>query len=228
MRAFLITVSILFVASAFALPTMVSPRLVDKTSYQLIGSSNSSSLYRVIGSSYVKPPLFLHVKGSRFQVGYGITTIHTHKNTQKKHTQKKHTHKNDFSPPPIADYASLLHIETSAAFSAFLASVFTEPEGLLLRTFLDYCWSSFLEKRTPAIFLQELQGMKQWHTEHPGVVRITSDEVARSFYTVANMPADPPNIVAMLEEELEPASWPHWLKEAINDVISILEKIVAG
>lgn len=70
--------------------------------------------------------------------------------------------------------------------------------------------------------------MKQWHAEHVGAVNIPSHVVAAAFYTVANMPADPPNIVAMLEQELEPASWPLWLKEAINEVISILEKIVAG
>ena len=201
------------------LPVMVSPNMVDKTVYRFLYSSNQSSVYEVLGSRYVKPPLLFHTTGTRFQIGYGLLLLLPLP-----------------SPPPLnpalplqpLDYAALLHSETSNAFDAFLASTFSLPESVLLRAFLDYCWSSFLEKRTPDFFLQELAGMKQWHVEHAGAVHITSDEVARSFYTVANMPADPANIVAMLEEELEPASWPRWLKDAINDIIAILEKMAMG
>jgi len=41
------------------------------------------------------------------------------------------------------------------------------------------------------------------------------------------MPADPQNIIAMLEQELE-GGWPEWLKEVVNDIIKILEKLIIG
>jgi len=70
-----------------------------------------------------------------------------------------------------------------------------------------------------------LKGMKS--VKHlPG--DLPTDFVAQTFYTVANLPADPQNIVAMLEQELEPSSWPFWLRAGVNELISILEKMAWG
>lgn len=52
----------------------------------------------------------------------------------------------------------------------------------------------------------------------PGVGELATDFVAHTFYTLANMPADAVNIIAMLEEELEPSDWPWWLRDGINDI----------
>jgi hypothetical protein len=126
------------------------------------------------------------------------------------------------------DYAALLHKESSAAMTSFLQSMFTTTEQEVLLMFLEYCWDEFLSEDTPAYFLEELSGMAQYHAKHSHPGELPSDFVARVFYTVANMPADPQNIVAMLEQELEPASWPWWLREGVNDIIAILEKIKWG
>lgn len=126
-------------------------------------------------------------------------------------------------------YAALLHQQTSAAFTAFYNSLFSPFEQQLLNLFLDFCWDRFLQPHTPQTFVQELQGMADYHAAHPGPLsEVPSHTVARRFYTVANMPADPVNIIAMLEEDIEPSNWPSWLKDAINDIIKILEKIKHG
>ncbi len=126
------------------------------------------------------------------------------------------------------DYAALLHGESSAAMTAFLESMFSKTEQEVLLMFLEFCWDRFLVADTPGYFVEELSGMAQYHAAHPTVGELPTDFVARVFYTIANMPADPANIVAMLEQELEPASWPWWLREGINDIIAILEKIKWG
>ncbi len=117
------------------------------------------------------------------------------------------------------DYAALLHTQTADAFSTFMQSMFSATEQLEIRGVLDFLWAKMLVRHTPAPFLAELDGMAQWHREHPGTL-VTSDSVARWFYTIANMPADRQNIVALLEDELEPADWPAWLKAGLNDLIA--------
>jgi hypothetical protein len=53
----------------------------------------------------------------------------------------------------------------------------------------------------------------------------TSNVVSQRFFTLANMPADPQNIIAMLEQE-EEKGLPTWLKDVINEIIKILEHLV--
>jgi hypothetical protein len=115
--------------------------------------------------------------------------------------------------------------------TAFLNSLFSPSDQELLLLFLGFCWDSFLVNRTPQTFLDELQGeFFDWivfattHVDQgmasvtPGVGELATDFVSHTFYTLANMPADPVNIIAMLEEELEPADWPWWLRDGINDI----------
>ena len=123
------------------------------------------------------------------------------------------------------DYAMLLHTETSEAFKAFMNSILNSVDQTLLNLFLDFCWDRFLMKHTPSDFLSELEGMASWHASNPVAGELLSHVVARRFYTIANLPADAPNIVAMLEEDLEPSNWPWWLKDAINDIIRIIGKL---
>ncbi len=73
----------------------------------------------------------------------------------------------------------------------------------LLLLFLDFCWESFLKKRTPQTFLDELDGMDS--VRH-GVGELATSFVATTFYTLANMPADPVNIVDMLEQGFDISS----------------------
>jgi len=94
----------------------------------------------------------------------------------------------------------------------------------MVAMFVDYLWDTILSKNTPEEFLEELRGMKAYQPNGPG---ITVDRVASRFYTFANLPADTVNIIAMLEQELE-GNWPFWLKDIINEVIKLLERIIQG
>jgi len=126
------------------------------------------------------------------------------------------------------DYAALLHAETLQTFSTFLNNIIPSAEDqFLLTTFLDYCWDSFLVPYTPPEFIEELRGMRDWHVQHGSDFGVTTDSVARRFYTLANLPADSDNIIAMLEQELE-GNWPVWLKELVNEIIKLLEKFEHG
>ena len=67
-------------------------------------------------------------------------------------------------------------------------------------------WDRFLSKFTPPRFLDELAGMRAWHTANPRVpLNITTDVASIRFSTLANLPADTVNIISMLEQELERA-----------------------
>jgi len=126
------------------------------------------------------------------------------------------------------DYAALLHAETLDTFSTFLNSVIPSMEDqILIATFLDYCWDSFLAPNTHQRFLEELEGMYSYHVQHGTTNGLTTDAVARRFYTLANLPADTDNIISMLEQELE-GNWPEWLREVVNEIIKLLEKFEHG
>jgi hypothetical protein len=126
------------------------------------------------------------------------------------------------------DYAALLSNETSATFQAFMDSVFPQLEDqLLLTAFIDLCWSSFLLKATPKEFLDELEGMRKFSSSLGSSELIPPEVVSTRFYTLANLPADPPNIIAMLENEYE-GELPAWLKKDLNKLIALLERIVMG
>lgn len=124
------------------------------------------------------------------------------------------------------DYAFLLHNETVNMYSSFMNSMFNSSEQAVLNQFVDYCWENFLKKHVDQNYLDEIEGMKQFHTTNH-VNNITTDQVATRFYTLANMPADTVNIISMLEEELE-KDWPLWLRVSVNEIIRLLEKILSG
>uniref|UniRef100_A0A6B2L267 Phospholipase B-like n=1 Tax=Arcella intermedia TaxID=1963864 RepID=A0A6B2L267_9EUKA len=126
------------------------------------------------------------------------------------------------------DAAALMHNESSTMFGLFMSSMWPSWEDqLLINTFIDYCWSSFLQPNTPPEFLAELQGMKDFYAQNNIQDAYTLDLVSSRFYTLANMPADTQNIIDMLEQELE-GNWPEWLKTAVNDIIKLLERLVHG
>jgi hypothetical protein len=122
------------------------------------------------------------------------------------------------------DYAALMHREAAFTLDTFLTTLFpTSPtDRALLLAFVDFCWNELLEKNTDAAYLDELAGMDSFKA--PAGVTPTS-LVAKRFYTLANMPADPVNIINMLEEDLE-RGLPTWLKTVINDVVRVLEKAI--
>jgi hypothetical protein len=122
------------------------------------------------------------------------------------------------------DYAALMHEEASFTLDTFLAALFptSAADRALLVAFVDFCWSELLEKNTDAAYLEELAGMDAFAA--PAGVTLTS-LVAKRFYTLANMPADPVNIISMLEEDLE-QGLPAWLKAVINDVVRVLEHAI--
>lgn len=107
-----------------------------------------------------------------------------------------------------------------------MASMFDSADQILIESFIDYCWNQLLSNYTPKYFLDELEGMKNFHVDN-GVYGLRSDVVSSRFYTLANLPADSQNIIAMLEQELE-QDWPQWLKIVVNDIVKLLEKIVKG
>jgi len=177
---------------------MVNPTVVTPTSYRALRKSGSSTLYEM-----VLPP-----SDNAYEANPYLLDLHG-------------------SRFQIGyDYAALLHKETSDLMTLFMNSMFSEEDQIILTVFIDYCWDSFLSEYTPQEYLDELAGMQQYHKEHGGDLA-TSDAVARRFYTLANMPADSQNIIAMLEQELE-GDWPDWLKETVNEVIKLLEKYIHG
>ena len=187
--------------SCFAV-NMLQPEVVQPTSFQLLRTSSQSALYSIVlpnaSVNYAEAPLLLNLRGSRHQIGY--------------------------------DYAALLHQETQETLVSFVNSVIPDKadQGLLF-DFVDYLWEAFLVKYTPTQFLEELEGMREWHIHNGGLEssNITTDVISRRFYTLANLPADAVNIISMLEQELE-QGWPTWLKDVVNDLIRILEKIIRG
>jgi hypothetical protein len=194
----LITLTLALLVSASNV-RVLNTTVVDITAFTKLKSSGKSTLYRITvpplpkGVAYDTPPYLLELHGSRHQIGY--------------------------------DYAALLHDEANYTISTFLESVFpAQDDRLLLTGFFEYCWSAFLEpatRRTAPEFLEELAGMDAWFAQHaPAYAGHTTADVSRMFYTLANMPADPQNIVAMLEQELE-KGWPWWLKDAVNDLIKV-------
>ena len=90
------------------------------------------------------------------------------------------------------DYASLLHNETINAFTTFMNSMYSPEEQVKLMSFVDWCWDKFLMPHTPQFFLDELDGMRSFATYGDAVANISL-----RFYTLANMPADKPNIIGI-------------------------------
>jgi hypothetical protein len=121
------------------------------------------------------------------------------------------------------DYAALLHVEASETIGMFLSSLgLTATEQSLLTAFLDFTWDTLLEPHVDQKFLDELAGMDSF-TVPAGVT--PTGVVSRRFFALANMPADPQNIISMLENDLEDGL-PQWLKDTINTIIKWLERIV--
>eukprot|EP00462_Mataza_sp_D1_P011077 CAMPEP_0175152558 /NCGR_PEP_ID=MMETSP0087-20121206/19184_1 /TAXON_ID=136419 /ORGANISM="Unknown Unknown, Strain D1" /LENGTH=525 /DNA_ID=CAMNT_0016439011 /DNA_START=17 /DNA_END=1594 /DNA_ORIENTATION=+ len=182
---------------------MLNPEVVVPSGYTKLRSSKASSLYQV---ELPSPPTS----------GFGYATPPLLVDLRGTHKQIGF------------DYASLLHNETSDTFTTFQATFGLKPQQLdELNGFIDWLWTRLLEPHTPQPFLDELEGMRQYHLQHGSTDLVDSNVVARRFYVLANMPADAKNIIAMLENDLE-EGWPEWLKKTINWIIEQLEKLNMG
>jgi hypothetical protein len=123
-------------------------------------------------------------------------------------------------------YAALMHDATSYTYTSFMNSVIPNvTDQAKLDQFIDWIWTHFQAPHTPAGFLQELQGMRDWYAANPHTTGVPADLVSSRFYTLANMPADGPNIISALEASLE-AGWPTWLKGIVNEIVKLLERLV--
>lgn len=124
------------------------------------------------------------------------------------------------------DYAALLHNETSFELTTFEGSLGLDDAGAaLVNKFIDWLWFQFLLEHVPPQFLDELQGMHDYHVKHGSTDLVDTDVVARRFYTVSNLPADPANLLAMLEHDLE-EGLPEWLAKDINWIIEQVIKLL--
>lgn len=184
------------------LPATLPVNIAEVTGFVPLRTSGSSTLYQInstapttLPSGYDYAPLLLDLRGTHSQIGY--------------------------------DFANLLAEEASFTYATFLYTL-TQNETMMhnLARFNDYLWDTFYAKHIPARFIAELDAMDQWCAD-AGVrcanLRYTPRVVSQRFFSLANMPADAPNIISALERELE-RGWPAWLKEIVNDIIAILEK----
>eukprot|EP00331_Platyophrya_macrostoma_P013477 CAMPEP_0176408802 /NCGR_PEP_ID=MMETSP0127-20121128/2155_1 /TAXON_ID=938130 /ORGANISM="Platyophrya macrostoma, Strain WH" /LENGTH=511 /DNA_ID=CAMNT_0017788131 /DNA_START=3 /DNA_END=1538 /DNA_ORIENTATION=+ len=186
-----------------AVPATVSVTSASPQSYAVLKTSNQSVLYGLTLPDNVTyretQPFVTKLKGTRFQIGY--------------------------------DYASLLASETSYTLSTFMNS--TTSNATVQRSFLTfatYLWDHYYVKYIPAGFLEELRGMDAWYQDAvssgtlPSDVEHAPSNVTRWFNVLANMPADPQNIISAMEDEIE-HGWPKWLKDIVNEIISVLENL---
>jgi len=117
------------------------------------------------------------------------------------------------------NYAQLLGNETVSTFEAFLSHTFPNKYlRILFETFADWLWNEYASKHVPVEFMEEMDGMKSVTTRGYSV-----DVVSRRFNTLANLPADPQNIITMLEEELERNISPE-VRKLLNEIINALDK----
>ena len=118
-------------------------------------------------------------------------------------------------------YVALLGDRTSATFETFLEHVFPKPAlRIAFEAFADWLWDKFSSNHIPAEFLEELAGMKA--AASPTGNGTSIDVVTRRFNVLANLPADVPNLISMLEQELE-KGLPKQEAALLNEIISWLD-----
>lgn len=115
-------------------------------------------------------------------------------------------------------YATLLGEETTNTYNTFMDSIFPDQTTrAVFESFADWLWSSFALPHVPVEFLEELEGMR---SASPATLSTTLDVVAYRFNTLANLPADVPNMITMLESELESRS------NISPDVLAMLNAVI--
>jgi hypothetical protein len=202
------------VVAAAPPPRTVNVDVRNGTQYRLLRSASSGSgaqLYQIIVGAaspatperrpdYVDAPYLLSLRGNRTQIGY--------------------------------DYADLLAEQTTFTFNTFIQHVTGHDTKAIakLSTFLRFMWNDLYRPNIPQRFLDEFAGMRAWQAANPrrsGALSPKPADVAEMFLALANLPADGPNILSALERSFE-HGLPKWLREIINDIIAILEKIIKG
>jgi len=104
-------------------------------------------------------------------------------------------------------YASLLGHEAISSYHLFMNFAFPKPSiQLLFQAFADWLWDRHAVRHLPGTFLEEIKGMRDGS---PKDASTSVDVVFRRMNTLANLPADPQNIITMLQFELE-KGLPHW------------------
>ena len=118
-------------------------------------------------------------------------------------------------------YASLLGEQTIRTWEAFTTHIFPSVAlRIAFEAFADWLWDRFASKHVPQSFLEELAAMK---AASPAGKRVSVDTVTRRFNVLGNLPADPQNIITMLEQELE-KGLPPAEAALINEIIRYLDK----
>lgn len=118
-------------------PSMLEPTVTIPKSFSLLRTSGASSLYTIDASNTTYDSSPLLLKLEGNHTTIGY------------------------------DYAALLHEEASDTIQSFLNDLAsTVAEQSMIIAFIDYLWEEFLEKHTPSCFLEELDGMQRWDTEH--------------------------------------------------------------
>eukprot|EP00939_MAST-03C_sp_MAST-3C-sp1_P005446 g5446.t1 len=116
-------------------------------------------------------------------------------------------------------YTEILEQETRDTWQNFMKSTFKSlVTKALFEEFADYLWNEFAAPHVTQDHILELEGMRNASKGSPGV-----DVISRRFNTLANLPADPANIVTMLEAELEKKVPPN-IADLLNRVINSLDK----
>jgi hypothetical protein len=119
-------------------------------------------------------------------------------------------------------YATLLGNETISAYNHFAHHVFPQAAlRVLFEAFADWLWDDFHSKRVPKAYLDELEGMRR--ASPPSLDGLSVDKVSIRFNVLGNLPADPQNLIAAIEQELE-KGLPPWVAKLLNDVIAALDK----
>lgn len=188
-------------------PVMGNVPRVTPTDFKLVSTSNASSLYEIVAPA-------LNTTAPGHAAAYDEAPLLLRLKGSRFQAGY--------------DYSALMHVQADETLRTFANSLFNATEQALFFRFIDFLWEKLMLPNTPAEHLEELRGMRAWHAEHPGGVQYTADVVTTRFLTLASLPADGQNIIAALEQDLEPKDWPQWLRDLVNLIIALLEKIIHG
>lgn len=100
------------------------------------------------------------------------------------------------------------------------ATIPNVAERMLFEAFADWLWSSFSAPHVPIEFHEEMAGMRK---ATPSGAKLGLDKVMQRVSTLGNLPADPQNIITMLQHELEKGVSPA-VALLLNAVIDRLDK----
>ena len=117
-------------------------------------------------------------------------------------------------------FGKLLAAEMLDSYSRFMHTAIPNvAERVVFEAFADWLWSSFAAPHVPAEFHEELSGLRK---ATPRGAKVGLDIIMQRVSTLANLPADPQNIITMLQHELEKGVSPA-VARLLNAVIDRLD-----